>query len=397
MSAASVSFAAERTRPRIAQLANFVGPSTGGIRTAVQALGAGFVDRGAERLLVVPGPFDELVETEHGTVATFRSPQVGENYRLIVEPWRVAELLQRFGPTSIEVNDRSTLVPLASWARRRGIGSVLYSHERLDSMLSLRTNAGAIRGTSIEGGIAMWNRLLMHRFDVIAAGSHYAAQGFPTTARVELVPLGVDLTTFRPHRRDGGGDDVLRLVHAGRLSREKSPALAVETALELHRRGLKVQLDVYGDGPHRAEIEAAAQEAPVVFHGHVASRERLAVLLSQADIALSVCPAETFGLAILEALACGTPVVTANVGGGRELVDAQCGAWGAPHPSALADAVVRVSQRPEVARRLAARQRAEAYSWTRAVDSMLEVHRRAEQMAAYRHATKPPLLARTAS
>ena len=116
-------------------------------------------------------------------------------------------------------------------------------------------------------------------------------------------------------------DDVLRLVHVGRLSREKSPHLAVATAVDLHRRGVPVRLDVYGTGPHRDELEEIAGGAPVVFHGHVAGREELADRIGEADIALSVCPGETFGLAVLEALACGTPVVTAAYGGARELVD----------------------------------------------------------------------------
>ena len=87
-----------------------------------------------------------------------------------------------------------------------------------------------------------------------------------------------------------------------------------------------------------------------------------------------MCPGETFGLAVLEALACGTPVVTADVGGARELVDASCGAWAAPHAGPLADAVQRVAALPERARRRAARQRAETYPWSATVEGMLDVH-----------------------
>ena len=43
---------------RIAQLANFVGPTSGGMRTAVRALGRGYREAGAARLLVVPGPVE---------------------------------------------------------------------------------------------------------------------------------------------------------------------------------------------------------------------------------------------------------------------------------------------------------------------------------------------------
>jgi alpha-1,6-mannosyltransferase len=135
-----------------------------------------------------------------------------------------------------------------------------------------------------------------------------------------------------------------------------------------------VQLDVYGDGPHRDELADLARGGPVTFHGYVDGREDLSRRLSSADVALSVCPGETFGLAVLEALASGTPVVTANRGGARELVDDRCGAWADPEPGALADAVVRLAARPVASTRAAARARALRFPWAASVDRMLEVH-----------------------
>lgn len=89
-----------------------------------------------------------------------------------------------------------------------------------------------------------------------------------------------------------------------------------------------------------------------------------------------MCPGETFGLAVLEALASGTPVVTANVGGARELVDERSGAWADPEPEALADAVLRVMDLPKRVRRSGARHRAEQFPWSRTVGAMLDLHGR---------------------
>lgn len=359
---------------RIAQLANFVGPTSGGMKQAVGALGAGYAAAGVERLLVVPGSRDAREQTEHGEVVTLRSPRVGGGYRLIVEPWRVIDALDAFGPTSVEVSDKSTLLPVAGWARRSGVRSVLFSHERLDAMLSLRTGWQAGVGAST----AALNRLLVRRFDAIVVTSTYARGEFSAAAArrgtpTHRVPLGVDLDTFRPGPPAPPHDE-LRLVHVGRLSREKSPHLAVATAVELHRRGVPLRLDVYGDGPHRSELEAAAAGAPVHFHGHVSSREGLGRRIARADVALAVCPGETFGLAVLECLASGTPVVTADVGGARELVDGSSGAWAAPTPAALADAALRLASRPRSVTRACARARAEQFPWARSVAAMLAVH-----------------------
>ncbi|HSX68926.1 glycosyltransferase [Nocardioides sp.] len=365
---------------RIAQLANFIGPASGGMKTAVAALGAGYADAGAARLLVVPGPVDARSDTEAGTVVQLRAPKVGGGYRLIVEPWRVIDALEEFGPTSVEVNDKSTLLPVARWARRHGVGSVLFSHERLDDMVAMRTGLD----TGAKVSIGLWNRVLVRSFDAVVVTSRYARREFSAAAAavgtpVVQVPLGVDLETFRPRAAPplaaaGSTSGPLRLVHVGRLSREKSPHLAVATAVELHRRGVPVVLDVYGTGPHRDELEEIAAGAPVVFHGHVAGRVELAARIAAADVALSVCPGETFGLAVLEALACGTPVVTARTGGASELIDRDAGSWGDADPASLADAVLRVVSRPVAARRSAARRRAERFPWSATVETMLGVH-----------------------
>lgn len=368
---------------RVAQLANFVGPTSGGMKTAVERIGRGYVEAGAERLLVVPGPRDLRTSTPYGEVVQVRAPEVGGGYRLILEPWRVAEVLEEFAPTSIEVSDKSTLLPVARWARRQGVPTVLFSHERLDAMLSLRTGLSLDTGwaSGLGAPVGVFNRVLVRSFDRVVVTSAYAWHELAELARragtlVHRIPLGVDLLTFRPHAvvARPAPDEPLRLVHVGRLSREKSPHLAVATAVRLHRDGVPVRLDVYGTGPHADELRDLARGAPVTFHGHVASREELSRRIAAADVALSVCPGETFGLAVLEALACGTPVVTAGHGGARELVDGSCGAWGESDPASLAAAVLDLAARPREEVRTAARRRAEGFCWSRTVEEMVGLH-----------------------
>jgi alpha-1,6-mannosyltransferase len=101
----------------------------------------------------------------------------------------------------------------------------------------------------------------------------------------------------------------------------------------------------------------------------------LAELIAGADLALSPSPAETFGLATLEALACGTPVVVPADGAARELLDGPgCGAVSDGTPQDTARAVREVLAVPERERRKAARAAAERYPWRATVDGLLRAY-----------------------
>ena len=368
-------------RMRIAQLANFVGPTSGGMKVVIEQLGQGYVDAGHTRIFVFPGARDEVVESEAGILVSVRAPKVSEQYRMIFQPWRALDVLDRFRPTSVEVSDKWTLSPVGRWAAKRSVGSVLFSHERLSDMLAM----WARRSFGVEAAVGALNRRLAKEFDAVVVTSQFAADEFAQTgARLELAPLGVDLATFHPSAGSPADDGVLKFCYVGRLSHEKSPQLAVATVAELHRRGHRVRLDLYGTGPDQAELQEAAGDAPVFFQGFVAGRPEVAKRIAAADISLSVCPAETFGLAVLEALACGTPVVTSNRGGAHELVDATSGAAGRPDPASLADAVESLLPRLGPGLRAAARARAERYPWQRTIDQMLALHHQLSEEIPYR-------------
>jgi len=190
----------------------------------------------------------------------------------------------------------------------------------------------------------------------------------------------VDLATFNPRagrvRARYAGEGQILLVHCGRLSAEKKPQRSLTTLVTLRADGLPVRLVVAGDGPLRPRLGRRAARAglPVTFTGFLPGRADLAALLASADVAIAPGPAETFGLAALEALACGTPVVVSAESALPEVA----GEAGASVPGEdLAAGVRAVLARPEPARRAAARTRAGCYSWDIAVRGFLEVHAQA--------------------
>ena len=142
------------------------------------------------------------------------------------------------------------------------------------------------------------------------------------------------------------------LVHAGRLSPEKKPQRSLNTLATLRANGLPARLVVAGDGPLRRRLErrATRDRLPVTFAGFLPDRTDLAALLASADVAIAPGPAETFGLAGLEALACGTPVVVSAESALPEVVG-EAGAAVAGED--LSAGVTTVLSWPEAARRAA--------------------------------------------
>jgi len=250
------------------------------------------------------------------------------------------------------------------------VPSTVIAHERIDGVLRAFSPLGA-RGAQLAAD--RHNATTARRFDRVVTTTRFAAQEFARIGvSTDHVPLGVDLVQFRPGPRPPGG--VPLLVLCSRLSREKRPDLAVEALRVLHRGGSTARLVVAGSGPLTASMTRRARGLPVEMVGHLADRSSVASLLRAADVVLAPGPVETFGLAALEALASGTPVVAANTSAVAELVGGGAGRSASPEPRALAEAVSALLAVPQAQRRQAARARAESFPWSRTTDTMLALH-----------------------
>lgn len=355
-------------------MANFYGPTSGGLRTTVDELGRGYVAAGHDRVLIVPGPVARDERTLAGRRITLAAPILPGTggYRAVLDWRQVADLVSRIGPDCLEVSDRVTLWPLGAWAGRHDLPSVLFAHERLDAILSVRVP----RCFPLAPAADRWNRRLAAAFGTVVCTSAFGRVEWQRigASNVVTVPLGVELPSIPPVPA-GLLRGPAQLVCLGRLSKEKRADLAVGALAELVTAGVPAELTMIGDGPKLAELQHAARHLPVRFLGHVSDRRMVAELLAGADVVLAPCPVESFGLAVLEAMACGTPVVTANTGAAQELLAPGCGMAAAPRPSALAAAVAVVQTWPRDQVAAATRAQAARYPWSATVAGMLGAHR----------------------
>jgi alpha-1,6-mannosyltransferase len=360
-------------------MANFVTVSSGGLRTALRCLGEGYRAAGHEPVLIVPGDRFSDERTEQGRVITLPGPRVPYmgGYRVLLRRRRLSRLLAEVAPDRLEVSDRTTLRWTGRWARAHGVPSVMVSHESLDGLLGIcRVPAGPRVRISDR-----LNAATAAAYDQIVCTTRWAATEFTRIGapNVTRVPLGVDLARFHPDRYDltlrrrYAADDETLIIHCSRMAPEKRPRWAIDALRALRGNGVPAVLVVVGDGPLRASLERQAAGLPVRFTGFLSDHELLAALMATADVALAPGPVETFGLAALEAMACGTPVVVAADSALPEVIG-DTGAAAAGDGAAFAAGVQSLLARPAGHRRAAARARAEQYGWPAAVAGFLRVH-----------------------
>ncbi len=160
---------------------------------------------------------------------------------------------------------------------------------------------------------------------------------FDVASPIEVIPNFVDTDRFRRQPKDHfkraiAPDGERLLAHVSNFRKVKRAPDAVEVFARLHARGAwpsghprhgqpgGVKLLMVGDGPDRAASEAAARAAGVWADVRfIGKQEPVEEILSIADLFLMPSASETFGLAALEAMACGVPVVSSDVGGLPEL------------------------------------------------------------------------------
>jgi N-acetyl-alpha-D-glucosaminyl L-malate synthase BshA len=202
--------------------------------------------------------------------------------------------------------------------------------------------------------------LALEHSDAVTAPTRYLCEQAEATfgGPIELIGNFVDTERFRPQSSAHGKT----VLHASNFRPLKRVGDVLAVFQKVRERVPDAELVLVGDGPTRAELEA--QHVPNVrFVG--ATKDPLSFLQS-ADVFLFPSELESFGLAALEAMSCGVPVVATRVGGLSELVED--GQTGYLQPlgdlDGMAERVTRLLTEPDTHQRLAAAAReAATRSW----------------------------------
>jgi glycosyltransferase involved in cell wall biosynthesis/predicted metal-dependent phosphoesterase TrpH len=188
---------------------------------------------------------------------------------------------------------------------------------------------------------------------------------------------GVDISRFDPALRVAGDPDVVNVLYAGRLTKEKGVEMLATAFLAARRHDPRLHLLLAGGGPEEDTLRARLGDT-ATFLGWLPG-EQLARTYASADAFLFTSRTDTFGQVILEAQASGLPVVAVGEGGPRSLIEhGETGLLTRANAGALASALLSVVDQPLLASRLragalaAVRER----TWDAALERLADGYRR---------------------
>ena len=354
------------------------GPKSGGLKTTVNEISRRYAEIGNEVLVIIPDKESQLTGSPNLTFHRLQSPVIpySGGYRVITKVRKVISLLDDFAPDVIEISDRSTLLIVAAWAKRKGIPTTFFAHERLDEVL--HSFFPLLPGQKVIS--KLWNRLTNITFTNIVATTKYASKEFLdiSSKKLEVIPLGVDLNTFQPKvvGKSNSHSDEKYLISCTRLSKEKDPFFLIELARELKSANIDTPILVFGTGPLFGKLTAIAKQEKlnIDFLGYINDKNYLAQKIAGADAYLAPGPIETFGLAALEALACGVPVLCSNKAAISEIIDFESGVALPRDTKQWLEAIDHFQKLHRDYLRQVTRRRAEKFNWDITIKSLMAIH-----------------------
>ncbi|MFI5236232.1 MAG: glycosyltransferase [Gemmatimonadales bacterium] len=285
------------------------------------------------QVMVLPGVNDAVTEAGGTRCYWLRSPGIPfqKPYRLLLAPGRFHRILDHERPDLIEVGSPFVVPWLTRRANRRlAAPMVWFYHGNVPRIIAPHAGVSAAR-RGLAGLSWRYVRKVSRIFQAVFAASEFTAHDLEThgVERVIRVPLGVDLELFSPRRRESAAETRRRegwpdgplAIHIGRLAREKELEVVIEAWAEVERR-TGATLVIVGTGPSEGYYRKLARGRRIIWRSFETDRELLADLLAAADLYVAPCPIETFGLAALEAMATGVPVLSVGQGGVAEKVAA---------------------------------------------------------------------------
>ena len=375
---------------KLCDLALYSPETSSGVRTYIENK-VRFINAQAEpinHVLLVPAKEDKVLIEGRSKIYYVRGiPSLYPKVRLVANILKAAKIIEAEAPDLIELNCQYTLPWAAFLATRKTRLPVIgvYHFDLPACVRHITRRAGRPISSLCEKIATFYVSLLYRHFTrtLILNDSMAPKLRALGVDRIESVPCGVDTATFNPCQRDsefrqrlGIPPDQRILLYVGRLSPEKEIDLLLRAYACLSAKDYT--LLIVGDGPEGETVKRhCAGHQGVKYLGHFDSHRELARVYASSDVFIMPCRNETFGMATVEALASGLPVVGIAEGASRDLITPDIGALAQPGDGQdLANKIATVAQwNLEPVRERCQAYAATRYSWESVFARYFEIYR----------------------
>jgi glycosyltransferase involved in cell wall biosynthesis len=142
--------------------------------------------------------------------------------------------------------------------------------------------------------------------------------------KIEIIPNIVNTEFYKPSKFKLTNEGAINFLSIGNLNKNKGHSLLIEAFSEVLKLNKKANLIICGDGPERKSIEQLIKklnlEKNVVLSGHI-DKNKVLIELQRADCVVHTSYFETFGVVLIEAMACGVPFITTKSGGPEDVYE----------------------------------------------------------------------------
>lgn len=366
---------------------NFWSPSGGGVRR-YHLEKMDYYKTQKDSLLVFvmsdASTYTEVISTslviEH--VKAFKIP-VYNGYRFILKKKQIAPYLQKYNPDIIEVGSPYILPKVVSKiARKICPKAKLLGFWHADFPITYvertfkRFFGNKIGSITKELAFA-YGRSQFKHYDAIQASCKEVIDRLISEnyKNVNWIPLGCNVEMFSPHKRDENlvkelqkGEETRPIIFfPHRFSKEKGIDLFLK-AYDILAEKMKIVPAVVfaGTGPYQFLVDAAVKKHEHIhFIGFLSSEDDMARYYASANIGVALSAWETFGLSILESMACGNVLVGANAGAAKEhILNSKSGIiLESNSEEKLADCLIQLCNEDLSEKKKNARLYAQKFSW----------------------------------
>lgn len=322
---------------KIVDVSEFYSERGGGLRTYVQEKLRFAADSGHQVTVIAPGTEDRVEPQPGGKLVWVRSPPLpfdGTNYRMFSRSQPVHRIIDAEQPDLVEGSSPWR----GGWIAARWKGTApraFFFHQDFVAAYAGTFLSPHMSMHTVDGLFSWYWRYLRRlnaHYDLTIAGGVWLRERLEQFGLRSClaIPLGIEPGRFSPKHRDphlrrellkrcGAPETARLLLTVGRMHPEKQLGTII-SGFSLAKSERPLGLVIVGDGISRRSIERRAMQAGNVhLAGRITDRAELARYFASADALLHGSMAETYGIAVAEAISSGLPVIAPDYGGAADL------------------------------------------------------------------------------